>query len=93
MHPKTAITALLAGVVAGGVAKLKILPSVLISLYRCYRTMAPFFSGVKTYSAFYGAVVISLFGVFYSELTICVSNRLFRKEKHPASAHEDAFTC
>ena len=77
--PKTAITTLLAGVVAGGVASW-IFP---ISPYRlrdAIEPLLPFLSQVKLFLLL--AVVISLFGKFYSELTLYFK-QVYSQVKHP----------
>lgn len=71
--PKTAITTLLAGVVAGGVASL-VFP---ISIYHQIDVIVPaltFWMQVKLYILL--AIVISAFGKFYSEFNIFVKHKM-----------------
>lgn len=77
--PKTAITTLLAGVVASGVASM-IFP---INSYQLIDALAPllsFLSQVKLFLLL--AIVISLFGKFYSELTLLI-RRVYPRVKQP----------
>lgn len=77
--PKTAITTLLAGVVAAGVASL-ILP---MSSYDLINAVAPVLSFLDQAKLFVLlAVVISLFGKFYSVVTLYV-RRLYPRLRQP----------
>ena len=77
--PKTAITTLLAGVVAGGVASW-IFPISPYRLIDAIEPLLPFLSQVKLFLLL--AVVISLFGKFYSELTLYFK-QVYSQVKHP----------
>lgn len=77
--PKTAITTLLAGVVAGGVASL-IFPMNSYHLINAMQPLLPFFSQVKLFVLL--AIAISLFGKVYSVLTLYI-RRIYPKVKHP----------
>ena len=77
--PKTAITTLLAGVVAGGVASL-IFPLNPYHLIDAVQPVLSFFSQMKLFILL--AIVLSLFGKFYSVLTLYV-RRIYPKVKHP----------
>lgn len=77
--PKTAITTLLAGVVAGGVASL-IFPMNPYHLIDAMEPLLPFFSQMKLFILL--AIAISLFGKIYSVVTLCV-RRIYPKVKHP----------
>lgn len=77
--PKTAITTLLAGVVAGGIASW-IFPVSPYHLIDAIDPVLPFWSQVKLF--FLLAVVISLFGKFYSMLTLYFRS-VYPKVKHP----------
>ncbi len=77
--PKTAITTLLAGVVAGGIASM----TFTVNPYHQIDAIVPALSvatQVKLYIVF--AIVISLFGKFYSEVTIYFK-RLYGHIKSP----------
>ena len=76
--PKTAITTLLAGVVASGVASW-IFPMNPYHLIDAVDPLLSFWSQVKLFLLL--AVVISLFGKFYSELTLYFK-RVYSKVKH-----------
>ena len=77
--PKTAITTLLAGVVAGGVASL-IFPMTSYSLINAIPPTTDFYSQVKLFLLL--AVLVSLFGKFYSEVTLAI-RRIYPRIKQP----------
>lgn len=77
--PKTAITTLLAGVVAGGVASL-IFPMNPYHLIDAMEPLLPFFSQMKLFILL--AIAISLFGKIYSVVMLYV-RRIYPKVKHP----------
>lgn len=78
--PKTAITTLLAGVVAGGVASW-LFPVNPYHLIDAIEPLLPFLSQLKLFLLL--AVVISLFGKFYSEVTLYFK-QVYTGVKHPA---------
>lgn len=77
--PKTAISTLLAGVVASGVASL-IFPMNSYQLIDAVAPLLSFLSQMKLFLLL--AVVISLFGKFYSELTLLI-RRIYPLVKQP----------
>lgn len=78
--PKTAITTLLAGVVAGGVASW-LFPVNPYRLIDAIDPLLPFLSQLKLFLLL--AVVISFFGKFYSEVTLYFK-QVYSSVKHPA---------
>lgn len=78
--PKTAITTLLAGVVAGGVASW-LFPVNPYHLIDAIDPLLPFLSQLKLFLLL--AVVISLFGKFYSEVTLYFK-QVYSSVKHPS---------